>query len=177
MNINYDKVGEQIRLLRRAKGLTQEELGERLGVTYQAVSKWERGEALPDVGLLPDLSDVLETTVDHILRGGERIAAFGRRMTVDEIKGGIACVEKMGQLLGKDSLFYIGAVEGINQKMNMDVEAYLQESYTREALLTEAVLQSIQNGAYIDLSDIKKGFEYPHWRDMVVSFAERYGIK
>ncbi len=177
MNINPVKIGEQIRLLRKNKNLTQEELGERVGITYQAVSKWERGEALPDVGLLPDLAAVLETTIDHILLGGERIAEFQRRVTVEEIKDGIACLPRMGELMGRENLFYIGAVEGINCKMNMDIEAYLQDPYTTEALIAEALLQNIQGGAYVDISDIKKGFAFPHWRDMVLSYAEKYGLK
>ena len=41
-------VGKQIASLRKAKGLTQNQLGERLNISFQAVSKWERGEALPD---------------------------------------------------------------------------------------------------------------------------------
>ena len=41
--MNIKKVGEQIAALRKAKGITQNELGERIGVSFQAVSKWERG--------------------------------------------------------------------------------------------------------------------------------------
>ena len=55
--IDNEAVGRQIALLRTDKGLTQSELGERLGVSFQAVSKWERGETLPDTGLLPDLAN------------------------------------------------------------------------------------------------------------------------
>lgn len=44
MSINAKKVGEQIAALRKAKGLTQNELGERLNVSFQAVSKWECGK-------------------------------------------------------------------------------------------------------------------------------------
>ena len=58
------KVGNQIAILRKGKELTQQDLGERLGVTFQAVSKWERGETLPDTAILPDLAQVLQTTVD-----------------------------------------------------------------------------------------------------------------
>ncbi len=177
MNINTEKVGEQIRLLRKTKELTQDELGERLGVTYQAVSKWERGEALPDVGLLPDLADVLETTVDHILRGGERITAYKRRVTVAEIREGFDCLMCMGERLGRENLFYISAIEGINGRMNLDVEDYLKESYTTEALIAEALLQCIQNGAYVDVTDIKKSFEHPHWQNLVLNFADMYGMK
>ena len=57
-------VGNQIAMLRKQKGLTQNDLGERLGVSFQAVSKWERGETLPDTAILLDMAEVLETTVD-----------------------------------------------------------------------------------------------------------------
>lgn len=79
--MNIEKIGQQICYLRKAKGLTQADLGERLGVSFQAVSKWERGEALPDITLLPVLSDALETTIDNILRI-EDSPAFKRRITV-----------------------------------------------------------------------------------------------
>ena len=71
--MDIEKVGNQIAMLRKKKGLTQNDLGERLGVTFQAVSKWERGETLPDTAILPDLANVLETTVDFILTGGEKM--------------------------------------------------------------------------------------------------------
>ncbi len=41
--MNMNEVGKQILVLRKMKGLTQNELGERLGVSFQSVSKWERG--------------------------------------------------------------------------------------------------------------------------------------
>ena len=62
--MDLSMVGSRIGILRRGKGLTQSELGDRLGVSYQAVSKWERGETLPDTALLVDLADILETSVD-----------------------------------------------------------------------------------------------------------------
>ena len=43
ITVDMRKVGGRIAALRRGKGLTQEQLGDRLGVTFQAVSKWERG--------------------------------------------------------------------------------------------------------------------------------------
>ncbi|MBQ8275331.1 MAG: helix-turn-helix transcriptional regulator, partial [Clostridia bacterium] len=46
------KIGENIRRYRREKSLSQEMLAERLGVSFQAVSKWERNETYPDVTLL-----------------------------------------------------------------------------------------------------------------------------
>ena len=61
------EIGNQIKQLRQRRGVTQEDLAEHLGVTPQAVSKWETGEASPDILLLPKLAAVLETTTDHLL--------------------------------------------------------------------------------------------------------------
>lgn len=60
------ELGNQIKALRQAKGLTQEALAEQLGVTAQAVSKWERNAALPDIGMLPQLSVLFGVTIDQL---------------------------------------------------------------------------------------------------------------
>lgn len=175
--IDATKVGRQIADLRKVKGLTQSQLGERLNISFQAVSKWERGETLPDVGILLDLAEVLETTVDHILNGGQRMMEYSRRVSVAQIREGIECFVRIGELLGKDNLFYIGAMEGIDQKMNMEFEKHLADPYTREAMIAEALVQNIAGGAYVDLSDIQRGFQYPHWVKTVCEYAQKYGLK
>ena len=67
--ISVDKLGARIALLRRARGLTQTQIADRLGVTPQAVSKWERGLACPDLVCLDELSDLLGISIDALLRG------------------------------------------------------------------------------------------------------------
>ena len=62
--MNNIKIGTTIAMLRNNKKMTQAELGDRIGVSFQAVSKWERGETLPDVSTLPALADALDTTID-----------------------------------------------------------------------------------------------------------------
>lgn len=175
--IDATKVGKQIADLRKVKGLTQNQLGERLNVSFQAVSKWECGETLPDVGILLDLAKVLETTVDHILNGGQRMMEYTRRVSVAQIREGIECFVHIGELLGKDNLFYIGAMEGIDQKMNMEFEKYLADPYTREAMIAEALVQNIAGGAYVDLSDVQRSFQHPHWVKTVCEYAQKYGLK
>lgn len=175
--IDAAKVGRQIADLRKVKGLTQSQLGERLNISFQAVSKWERGETLPDVGILLDLAKVLETTVDHILNGGQRMMEYTRRVLVAQIREGIECFVHIGELLGKDNLFYIGAMEGIDQKMNMEFEKYLADPYTREAMIAEALVQNIAGGAYVDLSDVQRSFQHPHWVKTVCEYAQKYGLK
>lgn len=70
MNFDCKKIGAYIQAKRKMAGITQNELSERLGVTPQSVSNWERGESIPDTALLPDLALILNTSVDEMLGGG-----------------------------------------------------------------------------------------------------------
>lgn len=65
--IDAQQVGERIVALRKSRSMTQTELAERLRVTHQAVSKWERGMSMPDVQNLVDLSGLFRVTVDYVL--------------------------------------------------------------------------------------------------------------
>jgi len=65
------KVSSFISSKRRAIGLTQQQIAEKLNVSFQAVSKWENGTTFPNTELLTDLSDLLGITVDEMLRGKE----------------------------------------------------------------------------------------------------------
>lgn len=60
-------IGEKILELRKQHSLTQEKLGEQLGISSQAVSKWENGDSMPDIMVLPQLCEVLEISVDALL--------------------------------------------------------------------------------------------------------------
>ena len=60
------KIGENIRALRLRKGLTQEQVAQQLGVTYQAVSKWENGTNTPDIALLPEIAAFFGVTIDGL---------------------------------------------------------------------------------------------------------------
>ncbi len=59
---------EKLQLLRKNKGLTQEELAEKLDVSRQAVAKWEAGQAFPDVFNLIRISDLMNVSVDYLVR-------------------------------------------------------------------------------------------------------------
>ena len=61
------EIGNKLSICRQNKNMTQEELAKRLGVTSQAVSKWERGISLPDIGIIKALCMVLEVSADYLL--------------------------------------------------------------------------------------------------------------
>ncbi|MBQ3859873.1 MAG: DNA (cytosine-5-)-methyltransferase [Clostridia bacterium] len=75
--IDRIRVGKRIGQKRRKLGISQTALAERLGVTSQAVSKWERGSGLPDIELLLALSRLFGTSVNALLEGGDPIAEMG----------------------------------------------------------------------------------------------------
>ena len=60
-------LNQNIASLRKDRGMTQEELAALLGVSGQAVSKWESGVCCPDIGLLPTLADIFGVTLDELM--------------------------------------------------------------------------------------------------------------
>ena len=79
--MNSKKIGNFISEIRKEKGLTQKELGEKLFVTDKAVSKWERGLSLPDITLLNKLADILDVEVNDILVGKKNTK---RKINIEE---------------------------------------------------------------------------------------------
>lgn len=79
-------IGKRIALLRKEKGLKQEELAEMLGVSGQAVSKWENDQTCPDISLLPQLASILGVTVDELLSGKREMAPSVQILPEDQRK-------------------------------------------------------------------------------------------
>ena len=67
--MNQMKIGKFIAECRKQKGLTQMQLAEKLGITDKAISKWERGIAMPDSSIMLELCDILDITVNELLSG------------------------------------------------------------------------------------------------------------
>lgn len=82
--MNLQKVGKFIARMRKKAGLTQSELGETLGVSGKAVSKWERGINAPDITVLVELAKLLDVTATEILIG-EKIESDITTETANEI--------------------------------------------------------------------------------------------
>ncbi len=57
-----------LKLFRKQNGFTQEQIAEKLGVSRQAVAKWERGESVPDIENVVALADIYEVTIDSLVR-------------------------------------------------------------------------------------------------------------
>lgn len=70
-----ETLGKRIAQYRKEKGLRQDDLAEMLGVSPQAVSKWENDQTCPDISLLPQLAGILGVTVDELLSGKKEAPA------------------------------------------------------------------------------------------------------
>ena len=79
-------MGGFLAALRRASGMTQRELAERLNVSDKSVSRWERDDGAPDLALIPVIAEVFGVTCDELLRG-ERAAGGGSEASQTSSKG------------------------------------------------------------------------------------------
>ncbi len=69
MTIKFDmrRIGQTIARLRREHNMTQMALADAMGVSFQAVSNWERGQSMPDISKLPELAELFSTSIDELL--------------------------------------------------------------------------------------------------------------
>lgn len=72
-------MADRIQSLRKAKGFSQEELADKIGVSRQAVSKWESEQSTPDIEKIIVMSDLFEVTTDYILKGTEPANVTGKK--------------------------------------------------------------------------------------------------
>ncbi len=102
-------IADRIQSLRKSKGMSQEELADRIGVSRQAVSKWESEQATPDLEKVVIMSEIFEVTTDYLLKGIEPVKADEHKTMADVIDQKVL-TEKNGKRM-KTALkwFLIGA--------------------------------------------------------------------
>ena len=135
-------IGENIRKRRRELELTQEQLGEELGVSYQAISRWENGTAYPDIEFLPTLARFFEMTVDELIGCGED----ERKKRADELIGqlehggqDVEQVIKMIRELRREHLLDCGTEFWFSMEKYCRIPAVLNElRMTAEAILDKS---------------------------------------
>lgn len=84
-------MADRIQYLRKAKGLSQEELADKVGVSRQAVSKWESEQSTPDLEKIITMSELFEVTTDYILKGIEPVTITNKK-TVYSLYLGFAVI-------------------------------------------------------------------------------------
>lgn len=127
-----EDVGRRISLMRKNAGLTQMELANRLGISYQAVSNWERGIAMPDISNLGALAGELGVSVDDII-GDKKISSIiegkpvEEKLTVDEFNAvsPLLEAEKNRELFGK--IDYPDSVDSERDRIDLSPLSFTAE--------------------------------------------------
>ena len=175
MYLDLPAIGACIRARRTEAALTQAELAERLSVTAQAVSRWERGESLPDVATLPDLACILGCSVDMLLGGYS--GTFRRRITVGEMRQAIHAVAQLRDLLGTDHFMYRTMVDALDHRTHSSIEAAFANSNAFDAYVCEALLACIEAGDYVDAHDVRRNISNEKARDYTLNRMRTLGLK
>ena len=163
-----EKIGAIIRKHRIAQGITQEELGRKVFVSKQAVSKWETGKTLPDIEIVRKLCDILQIDKDEILGG-----------TIDETKKNrkwlkvFTIISLVSVLL---ALFFgLGGFDYIERRTQSGV-AYLSVFSDGELVTTE----QYQLTSSLNFEDFRNGFKahinYGEIRGTIILF-DNYNIE
>lgn len=177
MNLNLQNIGQFIQSCRKELGITQAEMGERLGVSPQSVSNWERGESLPDVSLLPDLACMLRCSVDAILSGGAGCGGYRRHVTVAQMREALGALNRIGELLGRDHFIYTCIIDALNTRMNTTIESAFSDPHIFEVFTIEFLMACVKNGDYVDPRDVLAHLKDCKARDYMLKMLSEYGIK
>ncbi len=177
MTLDTQAIGAFIREHRMKKSFTQAELAERLGVSAQSVSNWERGETLPDIGLLPDIACILECSIDTMLGGGRSVGVYRRRITVAQMREAVLCIRRMRELLGADHFFVRTMIGALDDKMHSEIEPALYEERMQDAYVCEALLECAKNGDYVDADDVRSHIANPGPREYTLNALKKMGLK
>lgn len=73
-------------------------------------------------------------------------------------------------------MVYEGIIEGVNQRMNIDLQEMLDDSYLQECLIVEIIIQNLQHNRYVDISEIKNVLQISKWIEMACDYSRKYGI-
>ena len=157
------KIGSNIAALRKEKGITQEELANALGVSAQAVSKWENNSSCPAVSLLTDIADYFGVTVDALLRSGAEEITRADSPSTDNnaaaVRGGKRNVRiKVTQPNGKETNvkvpfgvvkmgLWVGNVFGLQRDAADKIGALLDDPAAADILSVDG-----ENGEHVTIS-------------------------
>ncbi len=177
MKLDSQKIGAFLQAARKRNRMTQAALAEGLDVSAQSVSNWERGEALPDVSLLPDLAGLLHCSVDAILSGGAGCGGFRRHITVAQAQEALSALDRIGELLGRDHFVYHCIVNALNTRMNTTIEQSFSDPHIFDVFTIEFLLACVENGDYLDPRDVSAHLPPSKARDYLVRVMQEHDIR
>ena len=172
--MNTIEIGKYIKDKRIEMRLTQKELANKLNISFQAISKWETGNALPETSILLPLSDVLEVTVDQILSAGEFRKKINKKVNVEEVIDSIKSIIRMKDILGSNNGIYKSMIRGVDNDMKIDFEATLLNTEQREIIIAQSCIQLVIDGYTLNDEDINKYFKSETVKEKMRLYVKKY---
>ena len=148
-------IGSRIAQKRKALGLTQESLAAQLGISSQAVSKWENDISAPDISLLPALAKALNCTTDELLSGKTdevRLIPEAQRKNTDELILRIRVLSADGDKVRVNLPFAL--VKALSAS-GMDIAAQFSGMDTLKSIDLERILTLVENGTVGKLVEVE----------------------
>lgn len=176
--MNLEQIGRFIQSCRKESGMTQAELGERLGVSPQSVSNWERGGALPDLDTLIDLASIFDCSIDALIRGGHCAGQYRRRVTVAQMREAINCIHRMHDLMGPDNFIYRTMVSALDERMNSQIEPAFSNPAIMDAYICEALIACVRDcNDWVDIHDVQVNIDSERPREYTIRLLRKLGMK
>lgn len=158
--MEQEKIGKFIAECRKKQNLTQVQLGEKVGVTDKAVSKWESGLRLPDIAILNDLSNVLNITTTELLNG-KKFQQNIQNIPITE--------SQYYKIINKELLLFL------NDHYN-NCSIYLIQSKNRNYLIEGLIINS-KDTDFININFIQNNFNDDMKNDLVYSYEYSFSIE
>ena len=156
-------LSENLKRLRREKGFTQETLADFLGVTFQSVSKWERGESYPDITMLPEIAGFFKVSVDDLL-------GINKAEEEEEIKRLLVEHDNFtNSKLIKESIYYLKDKYPGDFRVQLRYMGYLInfDNATQNTKKIESLYQNIQSSCTVDSIRICAKRFYIHYLELM----------
>ena len=145
-------IGQIIKSLRQKKDMTQMNLADELGVSYQAVSNWERGNSMPDISKLKELAGVLGCTIDELLGNSPETEFVKSAIDAEKVNSPVespdlATIARVAPMLKPtqtESLLEktLGSVDSLNMEDVVSLAPFLSDDYLERLIAKFDVAQS-----------------------------------
>jgi transcriptional regulator with XRE-family HTH domain len=140
---DMQQIGKTISALRKARNMTQMELADRLNISFQAVSNWERGQTMPDIAKLGELAEIFGVTIDELLGNGKSAQVVEKLIKEEPIRDELSAED----FLNVAPLVKPSQAEKLWEKVTADVsikDLIMAAPFIAESVLDGLVLKAAQ---------------------------------
>ena len=145
---SMQEIGKRILNLRKDRNMTQVDLADQLGISYQAVSSWERGNSMPDIAKIPELAELFQVSIDELI-GSSKVVNVVLNSDAEQWKDERFAEEEIEEVIPILKPVQITElIEGIDKTTIKDISAFLP--YMHEEDVKELAQEALRAGKEIN---------------------------